>query len=58
MKVEEVLKAEVKVFDKYLTGQVYGYVIEDEEEEHVDSCWGFYDEPEEVMQMAKDFIDS
>ena len=58
-KVEEILKAEVKVFDRYLTGQVYGYVIEDEDEvEHIDSCWGFFDEPEEIMQMAKDLIDS
>lgn len=58
-KVEKILKAEVETFDKYLTGQVYGYVIEDKEEvEHIDSCWGFYDEPEAVMQRAKDFIDS
>ena len=36
------LKQEVATYDEYLTGQVYGYVVEDEEGEHVDSCWGFY----------------
>lgn len=57
-KVEEILKAEVKTFDKFLTGQVYGYVIEDKDEvEHIDSCWGFYDELEEVVKMAKEIID-
>lgn len=36
------LLAEVEEYDQYLRGDVYGYVIEDEEGEHIDSCWGFY----------------
>ena len=36
------LEAEVKVYDQYLTGDVWGYVIEDDEGEIVDSCWDFY----------------
>lgn len=37
-----VLVSEVKVYDQFLTGDVYGFVIEDSEGEHLDSCWGFY----------------
>jgi hypothetical protein len=36
------LQQEVKAYDQYLTGDVYGYVIKDEAGEVVDSCWGFY----------------
>ena len=49
------LQGEVKTYNEYLTGQVYGYVIEDEEEEHIDSCWGFYGYDymvEEAKQIA------
>ena len=37
-----VLQGEVKTFDQYLRGDVYGYVIEDKDGDVVDSCWGFY----------------
>ena len=33
---------EVKEYDNYLTGNVYSYVIEDEQGEHIDSCSGFF----------------
>lgn len=39
---ERVLKQEVETYDEFLTGQVYGYVVEDENGEHLDSCWGFF----------------
>lgn len=35
------LRSIVEEYDKYLTGDVWGYVIEDEDGEDVDSCWGF-----------------
>lgn len=38
----KVLQAEVETFDQHLRGDVYGYVIEGEDGEHGDSCWGFY----------------
>lgn len=42
-RVEEYLVNEVKTYDQYLTGDVYGYRITDTEtDEEVDSCWGFY----------------
>jgi len=36
------LEQEVKTYDEYLTGQVYGFVVEDSNGEHLNSCWGFY----------------
>ena len=41
-KAEEVLRGEVSTYDQYLTGDVWGYVVKDEDGEVVDSCWGFY----------------
>jgi hypothetical protein len=40
--VDKWLQEEVKIYDQYLCGDVYGYIIEDTEGNHVDSCWGFY----------------
>lgn len=34
--------AEVETYDQYLTGDVYGYVIESEDGTVDDSCWGFF----------------
>lgn len=42
----KILEAEVELYDKYLSGQVYGFVIEDEDGDVLESCWGFYDEEE------------
>lgn len=39
--VERCLQAELKTYDAYLQGDVYGFVITDEEGEEVDACWGF-----------------
>lgn len=40
-KALSILNAEVEEYNKYITGEVYGYrIIENGEE--VDSCWGFY----------------
>jgi len=51
------LKAEVEEYDNYLTGNIYGYVIE-KDGEHVDSCWGFYGDPEKnALGEAKSVID-
>jgi len=36
------LENEVSIYDDYLTGSVYGFVVEDAEGEHIDSCWSFY----------------
>lgn len=46
------LRTEVEIYDNYLTGDVYGFVIEqadddadlddDDSWDQIDSCWGFY----------------
>jgi len=43
--VEEYLRSEVKEFDNYLTGQVYGYQItrvDGDGDDIIESCWGYY----------------
>lgn len=39
---EKYLKARINEYDQYLTGDVYGYIIEDSHGNELDSCWGFY----------------
>ena len=46
------MQGEVKEYDDYLTGNVYGYELEDENGEFVDSCWGFFGD------NAEDYIRS
>ena len=49
------MQAEVEEYDHYLTGQCYGYVVEDAEGEELDSCWGFLGDSDYVrgeMQAA------
>lgn len=41
-KLKNVLEGEIKIFDDYLTGQVFGFEIEDENGDIAESCWGFY----------------
>jgi len=39
---KRVLEAEVKEYNYQLTGECYGYIVEDKDGNHVDSCWGYY----------------
>lgn len=38
----ECMEAEMEVYNCYISGDVYGFVIEDEDENEIDSCWGYY----------------
>lgn len=43
--IENVIKcllAEVETYDQYLTGDVWGYQLYNEDGEEGDSCWGFF----------------
>jgi hypothetical protein len=42
-KILSLLEGEVETYDKFLRGEVYGYVVEDEEGNHLDSCGGHYE---------------
>jgi len=54
-RARKVLESEVKIYDQYLTGMVWGFEIE-EDGEHVDSCWGFFGNTLDETGM-KDHID-
>lgn len=57
-KAESCLRGEVKTYDMYLTGDVYGFVVTNpKNDEEVDSCWGFYG-TESVIEEANSSADN
>ena len=54
----DILDNEVKAYDQYLTGQVYGFKIIDPSGSDVDSCWGYYGEKKDCISEAESSIDS
>ena len=58
-RAKALLESEVKVYDSYLRGEVFGWVISNEIEDHIDSCWGYYGtgEIEHMVSEAKNAID-
>jgi hypothetical protein len=57
-KAERILRAEVEEYDRYLTGEVYGLQIFNEDEEEIESCYGYYDEVKNIIEDGKYQIDS
>jgi len=59
-KVEDILREEMKIYDYYISGQVYGYNTVDKTGENIDSLWGFYGSLEEsgLLDEARASIDS
>jgi len=57
--VLRVLEGEVKTFDQYLTGEVFGFTIEDQNGDQIDSCWGYYgyDSIKDIIEECKGTID-
>lgn len=58
--IKEYLEGEVETYNQYLTGDVYGYFISNEEDDHIDSCWGFYGHDFKnngLLEMAQNAID-
>ena len=59
----ECLKNEIKIYDMYLQGEVYGIITEEYDEENddweeADSCWGFYNDKwgdDLAKDIASDF---
>jgi hypothetical protein len=52
-KIKSYLINEVKNYDSYLTGEVYGYIVYDENGEEKDSCWGFVGDIKYCIEEAK-----
>lgn len=51
------MDGELKCYDDYLTGQVYGYVIKDADDNDLDSCWGFIGDMDYCLEQAKEQAD-
>ena len=56
-RAEEYLLGEVKMYDHYLTGDVWIYTIEDDRGEDTESCGGYYGE-ESALVDAKAAVDN
>jgi hypothetical protein len=52
----KIMKGDVKAYDDYLTGNCYGFIIKDENDEEIDSCWGFLGDYEYCLESAKEAI--
>ena len=42
VKIESIIEAEVQTYTQYVEGEVYGFQIVDEDDEVIDSCYGFF----------------
>jgi hypothetical protein len=50
----EVLKGEVSTYDDFLTGNVWAYVVEDENGDVVESCCGFVGDVDYAFEQGKE----
>ncbi|TXG76312.1 hypothetical protein E6Q11_04845 [Candidatus Dojkabacteria bacterium] len=41
-RIEKILEGEVETYSQYVEGDVYGFQIVDEDDDIIDSCYGFY----------------
>ena len=55
-KARKLLLAEVETYDNYLTGQVFGFIVEKDGED-LDSCWGYFGEYKDALEEAKSVVD-
>ena len=57
--VKKYLDATIQTYGQYLQGEVYGYIIKDENDNELDSCWGFFGMEyvkKEATEIAKKII--
>jgi hypothetical protein len=54
--VAKILEQEVATYNQFLTWDIYGYVVEDEDGRHLDSCWGLYGY-DYAIEQAKEAAD-
>lgn len=55
-RIEKCLLNEIETYSKYLNGEVYYFKIEDKDGETIDSCGGWYEENDAIVE-AKSIID-
>lgn len=51
--LKEIIESEVKNYDAYLNGRVYGYEVYSRHKKLIDSCWGFIDDIDDCRNQAK-----
>jgi hypothetical protein len=60
-RVEEILTGEVKAYDQFHSGEVYGYMVKDPDGEDIESCWNFYPDEtggiEYMLEEARSTVD-
>lgn len=57
---EKYLHGEIETMDQFVSGEVYGYIVTDENDENIDSCYGFFGDDfnnNGLMGYAKPAID-
>lgn len=52
--LKESIRGEVQVYDCYLTGQVYGYIVKGRDGETLEDTWGFIGDLDYVRKEAKE----
>lgn len=59
-KAHKVAGGIVEEWNDYLSGNVYGFEVLDKDENSIDSCWGFYGDPEKsgAIDDAKAYADA
>lgn len=55
-RIEKILEGEVETYTQYVEGEVYGFEIVDEDDDIIDSCYGFYGDNHKESGML-DYID-
>jgi hypothetical protein len=55
--VKEILRSEVGIYDIYIRGDVIGYEIVKDDDDVIDSCWGYFN-LEHLLEDAKHIIDA
>ena len=60
-KAFSLMKEQLETYDDYLSGAVYGYIVEDHKGEQIESCWGYYGHDNEksgLLESAREVIDN
>ncbi len=56
-RLEDNIRGEITTYDNYLTGQVYGYRVLNDEGEELESCWGYIGNMEDARSDARAITD-
>ena len=55
-KANRLLENEVKLYDAYISGQCYGFLLYKDGEE-IDSCWGFLGDADDIKESIKEYLE-